>query len=109
MTEPWVVVVVDSIFTKSTYLLAFVVSDFAAVERSEAGQVPVRVFARPEAAEQGRYAADITFRIVQAFGTLYGQTFALPKLDLVAVPDFAAGAMENWGLPFFALLSQRPY
>jgi hypothetical protein len=85
----------------STYLLAFVVADFPHVVRSEPGKIPVKVYARSDVVTQGQYAADITFRLVEAFGGMYAASYALPKLDLVAVPDFAAGAMENWGLMTF--------
>ena len=43
-------------------------------------------------------ALNITALVLPAFEKLFGIPFALPKLDLIAIPDFAAGAMENWGL-----------
>ena len=43
-------------------------------------------------------ALDITSKVLPAFEALFGIPFALPKLDLIGIPDFAAGAMENWGL-----------
>ena len=43
-------------------------------------------------------ALSITATVLPAFEELFGIPFALPKLDLIAIPDFAAGAMENWGL-----------
>ena len=44
------------------------------------------------------FALNVTTRVLPAFESLFGIPFALPKLDLIAIPDFAAGAMENWGL-----------
>lgn len=90
----------SSFALQSTYLLAFVVSDFEFKQKGDS-KVAVRVYARPDVVNQGEYAADITYRIVQAFGGFFNQSYVLPKLDLVAVPDFAAGAMENWGLMTF--------
>ena len=43
-------------------------------------------------------ALDITAKVLPAFESLFGIPFPLPKLDLIGIPDFAAGAMENWGL-----------
>lgn len=43
-------------------------------------------------------ALEITSKVLPAFESLFGIPFALPKLDLIGIPDFAAGAMENWGL-----------
>ena len=60
-----------------------------------------RVWSQPELLSQTAYAAAIGPRILSHYETLFGEAFPLPKMDLVAVPDFAAGAMENWGLVTF--------
>ena len=49
----------------------------------------------------GEYALDIAVKAVQFFTKFFGQSYTLPKIDLVAVPDFYIGAMENWGLLTF--------
>ena len=49
-------------------------------------------------AQQLQFALNVTAAVLPAFEQLFGVPFTLPKLDLVAIPDFAAGAMENWGL-----------
>jgi hypothetical protein len=43
------------------------------------------------------FAADTAAAILPAYEAALGLAYPLPKLDLVAVPDFSAGAMENWG------------
>ena len=79
----------------STYLVAFIVSDFE-VLKSESGDF--RVWARRDAIEQARYCLKIGPKILEYFEDYFKIKFPLPKIDNVALPDFAAGAMENWGL-----------
>ncbi|KZC13132.1 Aminopeptidase N [Dufourea novaeangliae] len=79
----------------STYLVAFIVSDFEMM-KSESGNF--RVWARAEAINQARYCLKIGPSILQHYEDYFKIKFPLPKTDNVALPDFAAGAMENWGL-----------
>uniref|UniRef100_A0A8C6PS23 Aminopeptidase n=1 Tax=Nothobranchius furzeri TaxID=105023 RepID=A0A8C6PS23_NOTFU len=83
----------------STYLLAFIVSDFSFINSTIDG-VLVRIFARRAAidANQGDYALNKTGPILKFFEEYYNSTYPLPKSDQIALPDFNAGAMENWGL-----------
>ncbi|XP_029162416.1 aminopeptidase N-like [Nylanderia fulva] len=79
----------------STYLVAFIVSDFD-VRRSEDGNFGV--WARQEAISQSQYSLNIGPKILKYFEEYFQIKFPLPKMDMVALPDFSAGAMENWGL-----------
>jgi len=82
----------------STYLLAFIVGELNYIE-SNTFRVPVRVYAPPsEDIETGRFALEICARGLEFYEKTFGIPFPLPKMDQVAIPDFAAGAMENWGL-----------
>lgn len=83
----------------STYLLAFIVSQFEAVEAMQ-DKVLIRIWGRPQAiaAGQGEYALNVTGPILKFFENHYNTSYPLPKSDQVALPDFNAGAMENWGL-----------
>ncbi|KAM9754213.1 aminopeptidase N-like isoform 2-T2 [Menidia menidia] len=83
----------------STYLLAFIVSDFAFIGSTTDG-VLIRIFARRPAiaAGQGAYALNKTGPILKFFEEYYNSSYPLPKSDQIALPDFNAGAMENWGL-----------
>ncbi|KAK1160919.1 aminopeptidase Ey-like [Acipenser oxyrinchus oxyrinchus] len=83
----------------STYLLAFIVSDFDFIE-DMSGNVLIRIWARQKAIaqRQGDYALNVTGPILKYFESYYNTTYPLPKSDQIALPDFNAGAMENWGL-----------
>jgi puromycin-sensitive aminopeptidase len=81
----------------STYLLAFVVGDLAAVAGTASGGTQVRVLTVRGKEELGRFALESAIRILDYFNDYFGIPYPLPKLDHLAIPDFAAGAMENWG------------
>ncbi|KAK3564167.1 hypothetical protein QTP86_009424 [Hemibagrus guttatus] len=84
----------------STYLLAFIVSDFKSIQTRTENNISIRIFAREEAidAGHGEYALNITGTILEFFEDYYKVPYPLSKSDQVALPDFNAGAMENWGL-----------
>ena len=82
----------------STYLLAFAVGEYESVEDVTKGGVTVRVWAPLGEAEQGRFALGVACQVLDFFSSYFDMAFPLPKLDMIAIPDFGAGAMENWGL-----------
>lgn len=83
----------------STYLLAFVVGRLQGVEGRTKRGVLVRSYCSM-AQEVGslEYANDVAIRLMDFFEEYFGVDYPLAKLDQVALPDFEAGAMENWGL-----------
>ncbi|MCH7786215.1 MAG: M1 family metallopeptidase, partial [Chloroflexi bacterium] len=81
----------------STYLLVFIVGDLKAVEQEADGGTLIRIWAVRGKEEQGRFALETSVRLLTYFNEYFGIPFPLPKLDHLAIPDFAAGAMENWG------------
>ena len=81
----------------STYLLAFVVGELESIEARSQDGTMVRVWTTPGKAEQGRFALDVAVRLLPYFNDYFGIPYPLQKLDHLAIPDFAAGAMENWG------------
>ncbi|XP_063887273.1 aminopeptidase N-like isoform X2 [Scylla paramamosain] len=85
----------------STYLLAFVVSDFVNLNTVINDKILFRVWARSSAIRQAYYALDVGPRMLTHFVNFFSQPYPLPKLDMIAIPDFAAGAMENWGLAMY--------
>uniref|UniRef100_A0A8K9V459 Aminopeptidase n=1 Tax=Oncorhynchus mykiss TaxID=8022 RepID=A0A8K9V459_ONCMY len=85
----------------STYLLAFIVSDFDHITGSiENNNVLVRIWARRKAIAEGHgnYALNVTGPMLKFFERYYNASYPLSKSDQIALPDFNAGAMENWGL-----------
>ena len=81
----------------STYLLAFVVGDLAKVEQPAADGTLIRIWTTRGKEEQGRFALETSVSLLAYFNEYFGIPYPLPKLDHLAIPDFAAGAMENWG------------
>ncbi len=82
----------------STYLVAFVVADLEYIEATDKNGVLVRIYTTPGKKEQGRFALDVALHTIPYFAEWFGIPYQLPKCDMVALPDFASGAMENWGL-----------
>ncbi|XP_025602401.2 endoplasmic reticulum aminopeptidase 2-like isoform X3 [Athalia rosae] len=82
----------------STYLVAFVVCDYKRVTDMTSRNVSVSVYAPEAMLPQAQYAVKTAAKIMDYFESYFGIHYPLPKQDLIAIPDFAAGAMENWGL-----------
>ena len=81
----------------STYLMAFVVGDLSYIEQEAANNTTVGVWTTRGKEEQGRFALETSARMLGFFNDYFGIPYPLEKLDHLAIPDFAAGAMENWG------------
>ena len=81
----------------SSYLLAFIVGHFEYIEKKTKEGVLVRVFVTPGKLKQAEFALDVAARTISFYSNYFGIPYPLPVLDLIAIPDFAAGAMENWG------------
>jgi len=83
----------------STYLLAFIVSDFVyRTSEPQPNGVEFRIWSREAAKDQTVWASEIGPTILAYYETYFNTSFPLPKQDMIAIPDFSAGAMENWGL-----------
>ncbi len=81
----------------STYLLAFIVGDLACVEQKANNGTLVRVWATKGKEQHGYFALENSVRMLAYFNNYFNIPYPLDKLDHLAIPDFAAGAMENWG------------
>jgi puromycin-sensitive aminopeptidase len=82
----------------STYLLAFIVGEYDYIEAKDSNGVLIRVYTALGKQELGRFALDVACKTLPFYNDYFKIAYPLPKLDLIAIPDFAAGAMENWGL-----------
>jgi puromycin-sensitive aminopeptidase len=81
----------------STYLVAFIVGEFEGTNPVTAGDAPLSVWAVPGKKHLTKYAEQIGSFSLSYFSGYYGIPYPGDKLDLIAIPDFASGAMENLG------------
>ena len=81
----------------STYLVAFVVGELEATDPVLVGRAPVRVWCVPGKRHLAAFGHEIGVASLRFFEDYYGLPYPSDKLDLLAIPDFAAGAMENLG------------
>ena len=84
----------------STYLFYLGVGRFDAL-RGPADRVQISVYAPKGRAAAGAFGLEHATRLLPAFESYFGIDYPLPKLDLIAVPEYAYGAMENWGAIVF--------
>ncbi|CAO2168959.1 unnamed protein product [Urochloa humidicola] len=82
----------------STYLVAIVVGVFDYIEGSTSEGTKVRVYTQVGKTNQGKFALDVGVKSLDLYKEYFATPYPLPKLDMIAIPDFAAGAMENYGL-----------
>ena len=80
----------------STYLIYLGVGEFEYLS-GKAGKIQIRVVTTKGNISKGKFSLELAKKLLTSYEKYFGIKFPLPKLDLIAVPDFAAGAMENWG------------
>ena len=81
----------------STYLVAFLVGDFDCSTHGSSDNIPIRVCSTPDKVKLTHFALESAEHFLQYYDTYFGIKYPMPKLDLIAIPDFEAGAMENFG------------
>jgi aminopeptidase N len=84
----------------STYLVALAVGDFVC-ESGQADGIPIRICSTPDKKGQTGLALEAAQEILQYYDRYYAVKYPFKKLDVVAVPDFSAGAMENTAAIFY--------
>ncbi len=87
----------------STYILAWCVAHLECVSATagRGGSLPIRVFTPVGKSKQAAFALRVACRCVDFFDDFFQIPYPLPKLDLIAVPDFSSVAMENFGCMLF--------
>ncbi|MFB5628166.1 MAG: M1 family metallopeptidase, partial [Nitrosarchaeum sp.] len=80
----------------STYLIYLAVGEFEYLV-GKTGKIQIRVITTKGNKSKGKYSLELGKKLLSSYEKYFGIKYPLPKLDLIAIPDFAAGAMENWG------------
>ena len=81
----------------STYILCWLISDFKSLNRT-LGDLIIKTWASEEEVQNTEYGMNVSLQLLSHYESYFGIKFPLKKLDIAAVPEFGAGAMENWGL-----------
>jgi puromycin-sensitive aminopeptidase len=87
----------DDTMVMSTYLVAFVVGPLEATEPVDVDGVPLRIVHQPGKGHLAGFALEVGAFSLRFFANYYGIPYPDEKVDMVALPDFAQGAMENLG------------
>jgi len=82
----------------STYLLAFCIGNFEYISGQTKDGTICRILCCPGKISKMSYALTCTIKSLEFYNEFFGVPYPLPKVDMIAIPDFSAGAMENWGL-----------
>ena len=80
----------------STYLLYLGVGEFEFLQ-DKLRNIKIRVITTKGNKKKARFSLELTKKFLSEYEKYFGIKYPLPKLDMLAIPDFAAGAMENWG------------
>ncbi|HTE21564.1 MAG TPA: M1 family metallopeptidase [Candidatus Limnocylindria bacterium] len=81
----------------STYLLAFVYGNMGFKEAKTKDGTAIRIYATPDNVPFTDFALQTAVKTLEFYNQYFDIPYPLPKCDLIALPDFASGAMENWG------------
>lgn len=98
--DGWVLDRFEVTVPMSTYLVAYTINDFESRESDMGNGAIFKIWARRDAIDQVEYAKVIGPKVMQFFEKTFNASYPLPKMDMIAIPDFSAGAMENWGILF---------
>ncbi|CAJ0921272.1 unnamed protein product, partial [Mesorhabditis belari] len=95
------IVTFDTTPKMSSYLVAFAVGHFEYLEQKSSKGTLIRVYTVPGKKHLGEFALEVGTKSIDWYADWFGIPYSMPKCDLIAIPDFSMGAMENWGLVTF--------
>lgn len=81
----------------STYLLAYMIGEFEYIETKTKDGINIRVFTTPGKKQHAKFAMESAKKSLEFLNSYFDIPYPMPVLDMIAIPDFSAGAMENWG------------
>ena len=81
----------------STYLVALIIGPFKSTAQQTSDGIPIKVWSLSDRPSMGSYAQKCALKLMHYYNSYFGTPYAAKKLDLIAIPDFEAGAMENLG------------
>ena len=84
----------------STYLVALAIGDWKCLKKNVDG-IPLRVCTAPEKKDKGKFALDVAAHSLRFYDHWYGIKYPFGKLDMVAIPDYEWGGMENTASIFY--------
>jgi hypothetical protein len=94
----------------STYLVAFMVSKFQSIS-DKYNDIDVSIYVIPDQIEDAKYSLKLAIKLLEFYEDFFKIPYPLPKLDLVGIPNFTFGGMENWGLinlkPYYILWNEE--
>ncbi|CAF0829122.1 unnamed protein product [Didymodactylos carnosus] len=96
--KSWTVTKFERTPVMSTYLVAFVVGEYDYVETKDSNGVSIKAYTPVGKKEHGRFALEVAAKVLPFYADYFGIKYPIAKADMIAIPDFAMGAMENWGL-----------
>lgn len=102
--EGWQLTTFETTPKMSSYLLAFLISDFGVLSNEETiapGETIHRIYARSQDVDRTAFALDYSYKLLKALEEYAKYDYEITKMDSGAIPDFGAGAMENWGSIFY--------
>jgi puromycin-sensitive aminopeptidase len=81
----------------STYLVAFIIGDLEYIEGKTGSGITVRIYTTLGKKHQGKFALDCAIQSLEFYNDYFDIPYPLNTMDMIAIPDFDSGAMENWG------------